>query len=743
MKITLFTAKTTGNAKNCLYPTPRVITCEEEMVEAVAFDHVCAAFTGSYRSLPNFRNSDVDVMDNDNDHSDDPSDWIYPEDYESLLENVSYIVVPSRHNMKPKDGKSARPRNHVYFPHDPITSAGDCAALKKAILERFPFFDKGCADAARFIFGNMTSDIIWHEGELNIDCLVHAKTTPAIPQGQRNNTMSRFAGRVVKRYGATERAHEIFLDEAQKCNPPLDDEELSAIWHSACKFAKKVQSQQGYVSPEEYEFQTDSLKPDDYSDIGQARVIAREYGDELIHTSATDILRYNGVYWEESKQKAVGAVIEFLDLQLADADDTVRTALSTLVAMGISEAEAIAGGKKFMNSLDEEQLKQYEIYLTAKTYKAFVMKRRDMKYIVSALQTLKPMVDIPVSQLDASPFLINTPGATYDVRYGIKGARPHDPDDKITKVTTFDPSDKGKDMWIEAVNSFFCSDAALIDYVQQMMGLSILGKVFIEALMIAYGEGGNGKSTFGNAILKVLGSFGGVISADALTVGCKRNVKPELAETKGKRLLIAAELEEGMRLNTSMVKQLCSTDEIEAEKKYKDPFHFTPTHTLLLYTNHLPKVGAMDDGIWRRLIVIPFNAKIKPKKDVKNYADYLVENAGEYIMKWLIEGAEKIIKHDFHIETPGCVLDAVSKYRRDNDWLSHYLDECCDVDEKLQEKSGAVYSDYRAFCLRTGEFTRSTTEFYNALEQRGFKRVKRRDATWILGLKLRDESIAE
>ena len=126
----------------------------------------------------------------------------------------------------------------------------------------------------------------------------------------------------------------------------------------------------------------------------------------------------------------------------------------------------------------------------------------------------------------------------------------HDPENRITKVTAFDPSDKGKKLWLDALDEFFCRDAVLIDYVQQMMGLSILEKVFIEALLILYGEGGNGKSTFGNAVLKSLGRYGGVISADALTVGCKRNVKPELAEAKGKRILIAAELEEGMRLNT-------------------------------------------------------------------------------------------------------------------------------------------------------------------------------------------------
>lgn len=164
----------------------------------------------------------------------------------------------------------------------------------------------------------------------------------------------------------------------------------------------------------------------------------------------------------------------------------------------------------------------------------------------------------------------------------------------------------------------FCGDQSLTDYVQQICGLCAIGKVYQEALIIAYGEGSNGKSTFWNAISRVLGSYSGTMSADALTVGCKRNVKPEMAELKGKRLVIAAELEEGMRLNTAVIKQLCSTDEIQAEKKYKDPFRYTPAHTLVLYTNHLPRVGANDDGTWRRLIVIPFLAKLEGKSDIKN-----------------------------------------------------------------------------------------------------------------------------
>lgn len=727
MNMTFYRSNGRGNAKNCIYPKKCVVDNEDDCLEVMAFDHVCGKFADFRRSGENFLSSDVEVMDCDNDHSDDPADWIYPSDLERLIgKDVAFFAVPSRNNGKSKDGKAARPRFHVYFPHDPITDSETCAALKRAIQQKFPFFDSHALDAARFIFGNPTEEILWHEGEITIDCIVKPQEK-SIPQGQRNSTMSHFAGRVVKRYGATEKAHQIFMEEADKCDPPLPDEELASIWQSACRFAEKVQSQEGYVSPEDYngEFCRESLKPADYSDIGQAKVLAKEYGVELRYTAATDYIRFCGEYWIESKQQAVGAAEEFLDLQLADAKDDVRRAKQALLDVGVAEDDIMSGGKALEKKISGDQTEAYLSYLSALAYQAFVMKRRDMKYVVSALQAAKPMLEISVSDLDRDGFLLNTPDGTYYLPDGLEGRRDHSPEDYITKITAAGPGDQGKELWLDALDKIFCKDKSLIDYVQQIVGMAAVGRVYMEAMIIAYGEGSNGKSTFWNTIARVLGTYSGNMSADALTVGCKRNVKPELAEVKGKRLIIAAELEEGMRLNTSVIKQLCSTDEIFAEKKYKDPFSFTPSHTLVLYTNHLPKVGAMDSGIWRRLIVIPFNAKITGGNDQKNYADYLVENAAPFVMAWIIEGAEKAIGQNFHIPAPACVKEAISKYKSDNDWLAHFLNDCCERGDGYEVGSGKFYSEYRAYCARVGDFTRSTTEFYNAVEQAGFKRVKK------------------
>lgn len=742
MRMTFYTANCRGNAKNSLYPNKRVADNEDDFLEIIAFDHVCGEFKEFRRSGDNFLSCDVDVMDCDNDHSDNPAEWIHPGELEERLgRDVAFVAVPSRNNMKPKDGKSARPRFHVYFPHDPITDGASCTALKRAIQQKFPFFDSNALDAARFIFGCPSEEILWHEGEITIDCIVKPHER-GIPQGQRNSTMSHFAGRVLKRYGNTDKAHQIFMEEAGKCNPPLEDEELAAIWQSACRFAEKVQRQEGYVPPEDYndEFCRETLKPADYSDIGQAKVLAKEYGVELRYTAATDYIRFCGAYWIESKQQAVGAAEEFLDLQLADAKDEVQRTKEALLSAGVSEDAITSGGKALEKKIASGQMEAYLAYLSAMAYKAFVMKRRDMKYVVSALQAAKPMLEISVSDLDRDGFLLNTPDGTYYLPDGLEGRRDHSPEDYITKITAAGPGEQGKELWLDALDTIFCKDQSLIDYVQQIVGMAAVGRVYLEALIIAYGEGSNGKSTFWNTIARVLGSYSGNMSADALTVGCKRNVKPELAEAKGKRLLIASELEEGVRLNTSIIKQLCSTDEIFAEKKYKDPFSFTPSHTLVLYTNHLPKVGAMDSGIWRRLIVIPFNAKITGSSDQKNYADYLAENAAPCIMAWIIEGARKAIGNNFRIALPKCVEDAIAKYRQDNDWLSHFIEDCCEVGDGMEEKSGEFYRAYRSYCARVGDFVRSTTEFYNAVVQRGFRREKRRDGRFVLGLCLAEKT---
>ena len=747
---TLYHADCLGQAGNCLYPHKVEITGTEALEQAVSWDYVCAAYSGNYRSNDNFQGSDCLSVECDNDHSDNPADWKTPDDIADAFPGVEFAVHYSRNHMKVKNGKAARPKFHAFFAIDPVTDAEEYASLKKLLHAIFPYFDTNALDAARFYFGTADPQVEMFDGfmtlteyltgdEFDAGMAQHQHGEPKIiTEGSRNATMSRFAGRVIKKYGDNDTALQCFLDEAEKCTPPLDQQELMTIWHSAQKFYTRVQKQDGYIPPEDYN-RGYALRPEDFSDIGQAKVLAKEYAGEMAYTDATDYMRYDGTHWSESKQLAVGCCEEFLDRQLAEAIIAVEKARQALMDSGVDKDLISAGGKTLEKAVTSNSEKAFQEYCFALSYKSFVMKRRDMKYVTSALQAAKPMLLRSIQEFDTQEFLLNAPDATYDLRLGMNGAHDHRPEDLITKMTTVAPSTEGMDLWLSSVENFFCGDKELMDYVQQTVGLAAIGKVYQEALIIAYGEGSNGKSTFWNAIAKVLGSYSGGMSADALTVGCKRNVKPEMAELKGKRLVIAAELEEGMRLNTSIVKQLCSTDEVSAEKKYKDPFKYTPTHTLVLYTNHLPRVGANDDGTWRRLIVIPFNAKIRGKSDIKNYADYLVRNAGGAILRWIIEGAQKAIKNKFTLTIPQVVQEAIAQYRINNDWLSIFLEDCCEIDRTYTQKSGEFYQEYRAYCLRNGEYARSTTDFYTGLEKVGFTRKKTRAGMVISGLRLKSD----
>ena len=312
MQITMFTANCVGQAGNCSYPNRAPVSTAEQLQSAARSDHVCAEYKGNYRSIGNFIRSDVIVMDIDNDHTEEPDDWITPEKMDEEFSDFSYALVPSRNHMKEKAGKAARPKFHVYFQIGEVTDAKAYAGLKRALYKKYPFFDGNALDAARFLYGSDSGEVIWHEGWMTIDEEISpdysdedsdtvdgqkGNSSGLILQGSRNNTMSRFASRILKRYGNTEKAHVAFMEHAQKCDPPLPDSELNTIWNSAVKFfEKKISSSDGYVPPDQYtsDFSDASLKPEDYSDIGEAKVLVQEYGSELRFSAATDYLRYDG-----------------------------------------------------------------------------------------------------------------------------------------------------------------------------------------------------------------------------------------------------------------------------------------------------------------------------------------------------------------------------------------------------------------------------------------------------------------
>jgi len=745
---TIYSADYTGTPSNCSYPHKTIILDAVNLKAAVCHDYVCAEYKNNYRNGANFIGSDCLPVDCDNDHSENSTDWVTPTDILQAFPGVSFAIHYSRFHNREKNGRPARPKFHVLFPIDQITDSALYSNMKRLVNSIFPYFDTQALDAARFFFGTAAPEVELYPGSCNLSeylaednfdvDMPKGQFNTAISEGSRNATMSRFAGRIIKKYGDIDNSYQTFLEEANKCDPPLDVTELDTIWHSAKRFYAKVQSQAGYVPPAVYN-DPECYKPEDFSDVGQAEVLAKHFSSELRYSPSTHFIRYSDHYWQETEPGAQAVAHELTRRQLREATKDLQEALQKLQDCGAQDILDNTTKAKAEALMNEAQLTVYQEFLASKAYQAFAIKRRDSKNISSTLKESHPMLEISPGDLDADCFALCTPAATYDLRKGVAGAREHASEDYITKITSVAPGQKGLQIWLDSLDLIFQSNQELIDYVQMICGLAAIGKVYVEALIIAYGEGSNGKSTFWNAVSRVLGLYSGNISADTLTVGCRRNIKPEMAEVKGKRLLIAAEMQEGARLNDSTVKQLCSTDDVFAEKKYKDPFSFKPCHTLVLYTNHLPRVSASDDGIWRRLIVIPFNAKITGKTDIKNYSEYLYDNAGDSILTWIIDGAMKVIQNDYQLPVPKCVKDAIEEYRDQNDWFAHFLEDKCTIDENVKESSNALYQTYRNYAYDNNEYVRSTTDFYAALDKAGFIRAKLHNKRFFKGLILKKD----
>ncbi len=443
-----------------------------------------------------------------------------------------------------------------------------------------------------------------------------------------------------------------------------------------------------------------SYRPTDFSDAGNARLFAEVYKGKAMFTGAIGWLVWNGQKWVEDDLEARALAIRLTDSMLL---------------------EALA------HLSDGQDDKQFHKHALAS---------RNRPRIENMLRLAEAHLKVEPDQLDADPVLLNTPAGIVDLATG--AIIPHDPAKLCTKITKCSPGALGSEMWEDFLSTVTVGDQELGNFLQQVAGMSSIGQVFEENLIIGNGDGKNCKSVFFNTQAAVLGDYAGTIAAETLTTAC-RNKGAELATLKGKRLIIAAETDEDARLSGGMLKQITSTDKIHAERKYKDPEEFTPSHTVVLYTNHLPRIGSSDHGTWRRLVPIPFRARIEAHQEVKNYSDVLVREAGESVMAWMIEGARRFIANRHVLKKPEAVLGCAREYAAANDWLSAFLEEKCELGPGYTVKGSLLYSAYRDWADDNGEYKRHNQAFKAELQKRGLEVIATRQCNMWQGIQLMNQ----
>lgn len=740
---TLCCARVRGKNNNTFYPDDRVVHNLPELLEAVQYDHTPGAFTDRHRNNKKWCCTECLTFDVDNTEG---GPLVTPETIKQDFPRVVHYIVFSRHHNMPKDGKPAAPRFHVYFPTGLLADAAAVGKLLADVAGTHQYFDGACLDLARFYFGveHPTGDYV--PGALTLDQFMeqqHATpvvTVPAVLPASmgitkewagRNDRLKSFAFAQLRRCGpeGIAEAEAAFYAEAAKDDPPLPDAELATIWHYAVQNAPaKIWNQPGYLTPDEYATrglpcEVLQLKLSDLSEVAEGAKFADNVVGGLLYNASLGWLAWDGCRFAPDECRARLLAQLFTERQLKAAAADLQQAAGA-AAQDAENTELAAQAKR------------------AKDVYAFVKRCRQTNGINHLLTEAKPHLAVAVDDLDADPFGLNTPAGIVDLRTG--ELRAPDPAARCTKVTAVAPGSDGAELWRGFLGTITCGDAELANYLQTVAGMAVLGKVFTETLLIATGDGGNGKSTFFNTLARVLGDYSTSINPSLLLTGNRGNVGAEVAVLRGIRLALAAETEEGQRLESSTVKRLCSTDRIAANPKYMQPFTFTPSHTLLLFTNFLPRVGSSDRGTWSRLTVLPFNAHLRDTAgEKKDYADMLYTQAGGAVLSWMVEGARRFIANGYKLTPPAVVREALADYRKSCDWLGGFLTECCELGENYATNGRELYAHYTAYCQVNGDYRRDNRDFAHAMQNAGYERKHTMKGWQYYGLRLHSESPQE
>ena len=368
-----------------------------------------------------------------------------------------------------------------------------------------------------------------------------------------------------------------------------------------------------------------------------------------------------------------------------------------------------------------------------KAFRKHIKASRSNKSKTNMLKEVQHNMPIMPFQLDKHKMAFNVPNGTLSLKSG--QLVPAKRDYFITKFSPVEFTDNADcPMWRRFLDDIFGGDRELIRYIQKAVGYSMTGDTSEQCVFFLYGTGRNGKSTFLDVLREIFGDYVSNIQPETIMVknSMGNGINSDIARLKGARMVTTVEPNEGVRLNEGLIKQLTGDDAVTARKLYGNEFEFKPEFKLWMATNHKPIIRGTDDGIWRRIHMIPFTVQI-PVDKVDRQLKSKLEREYPAILRWAVEGC--LLWQREGLKQPRAVLDMTREYRREMDVISGFLDDCCEVGEGFSAKSSELYAAYSAWCEANTEFKMSNTKFSVEMEKR-FSKVARMNGKYFLGLKL-------
>lgn len=361
---------------------------------------------------------------------------------------------------------------------------------------------------------------------------------------------------------------------------------------------------------------------------------------------------------------------------------------------------------------------------------------RSSEFVVSVRHTLEAaqtMLTVKADELDVNPLLVGTPSGVIDLTTGAQ--RAHQREDRITKRVAVDYDANAKaPTWTRFIDRIMGGDRELTEYLQMLCGYMLSGKRGEHALPVFYGMGANGKSTFLATIQSLLADYAGTAAPGLLLARKDSDQLAAIAGLRGLRLVVVSESGETERLDESRVKQITGGDRLTGRPLYQNFVEFTPSHLAVLQTNHRPRVNGTDDGIWRRLKLVPFAVTIpQDERDPELPQKLRAELPG--ILAWCVEGWRMYQRQGFR--EPEAVKVATGEYRSASDVIGRFIEERCEVGPELGVSSSALYNFYRIWCAENGEHVLTNKAFSLRLSERpGLVKAKQASGMMWRGLSI-------
>lgn len=359
-----------------------------------------------------------------------------------------------------------------------------------------------------------------------------------------------------------------------------------------------------------------------------------------------------------------------------------------------------------------------------KTALDFIKDSGKANHIQNIVRLTKSQQPIRIShdQLDRHQYLFNVRNGTIDLRTG--SLLPHDPSNLITQLAAvdFDPRVTSEE-WLLFVNQCMQGDPELVRFLQVSAGLALSADVSPQFLWCHYGRGANGKSTFLGALANMLGDYAVAAPANFLMMKKGEGHPTEIAMLYGKRLVTAIECEGGHRLRESFVKSITGGDKVAARRMREDFWMMDPTWHVHVSFNDPPTINGTDDGIRRRLKIVPWAARFEGANQDPTLKPRLEsEQHRAAILNWCLAGMRDYL--DNGVPTAVAVAAATDQYVAEQDTLGTFLEECCDTGRGGSVRFNDFMAAYHGWLEKRGENPRAwnAKRLGNELLRRGFNK---------------------